>query len=98
MKTYILTTMVAGIHRNESALHVSSLLECGIASVGDCCPKFRDGPLLSCLRVEIPAVNTIVRINVSCYFRKESGGRVSGNCVSYSGVPDFKSEVLYGLS
>ena len=72
-----------------------SLLGCGFAPVRDCCPTFRDGPLLSYLRVEIPAVNSTLSIHFSCYFRKES---VSGNSVSYSGVPDFKSEVLYGLS
>lgn len=72
-----------------------SLLGCGVASVDDCCPTFRDGPLLSYLRVEIPAVYFTVIIHLSCYFRKE---RVSGKSVSYSGVPDFKSVVLYGLS
>jgi len=75
-----------------------SLLGCDIASVGDCCPKCRDDPLLFYLRVEIPAVNSIVNVNFSCYFRKESRGTVFGNSVSYSGIPDFKSEVLYVLS
>jgi hypothetical protein len=59
------TTSFCILSRMVTRIQVLASLGCGAASFVDFCPTFRDDVLASCSRVEVPAANSIVSINLS---------------------------------